>query len=215
MSKNISKQCKSEGLDSCDRPSNNKLDSNRRFFSPCDLEIWWMTLENNKAPLLYCIKLCASFQIHRWIQTGVTVRKRLSGVMTSMTLTFDLWHWPFAWTAHLPLVIAPENFRMISWWEHSEKGVTDGITDRRTEKTIHSAAWSQLKKMVGDTVSASHVHNDVSNQKKHDVSVWLLLCVRSVTVTQQWALEIKHSAERSCFISSPNHILYLHVCYLG
>ena len=36
----------------------------------------WMTLENNRAPLLYYIKLCASFQIHRWIQIGVTVRKR-------------------------------------------------------------------------------------------------------------------------------------------
>ena len=49
---------------------------NRWFFVPCDLEIWWMTLENNRAPLLYYIKLCASFQSHGWIQTGVTVRKR-------------------------------------------------------------------------------------------------------------------------------------------
>ena len=43
--------------------------------SPCDLEIWWMTSKNNKTPLLYYIKLCASFQIHWRIQTGVTVRK--------------------------------------------------------------------------------------------------------------------------------------------
>ena len=48
---------------------------NCRFFVPCDLEIWCMILENKMAPLLY-YKLCASFQIHRWIQTGVTVRKR-------------------------------------------------------------------------------------------------------------------------------------------
>ena len=107
-----------------------KLDSNRRIFSPCDLEIWWMTpkimghvfytassfvhhlksisefalelqsrnaqcgsnsmiflavwpcnltydLEkNNRAPLLYCFKLCASFRSHWWIRTGVSVRKR-------------------------------------------------------------------------------------------------------------------------------------------
>ena len=96
-----------------------KLDSNHRFFSPCDLEIWWMTsktighffytkssyvhhsksigesrlelqsrnaqfgsklticlvwpwnlmedLKNNRAPLLYYIKLCASIKIHRWM----------------------------------------------------------------------------------------------------------------------------------------------------
>ena len=53
-----------------------KLDSNRRFFSPCDLEIWWMTSKKDRAPLLHYIKLCASFQSLRWIQTGVTVRKR-------------------------------------------------------------------------------------------------------------------------------------------
>ena len=35
-----------------------------------------MTPKNNRAPLLYYIKLCASFQIHQWIQTGVTVWKR-------------------------------------------------------------------------------------------------------------------------------------------
>ena len=52
-----------------------KFDPNHRFFSPCDLEIWWMTLENNRAPLLYYIKVCASFQIHRWIKTEVAIRK--------------------------------------------------------------------------------------------------------------------------------------------
>ena len=28
------------------------------FFVPCDLEIWQITLKNNKAPLLCCFKLC-------------------------------------------------------------------------------------------------------------------------------------------------------------
>ena len=52
-----------------------KLDSNLQFFSPCDVEIWWMTPKKDRAPLLYYIKLCASFQIHQWIKTGVTVLK--------------------------------------------------------------------------------------------------------------------------------------------
>ena len=103
-------------------------------FLPCDLEIWWMTLENNREHLLSNIKLCASFHHHMWIQTGVTVRKWLNGVMTSMTLTFHLWPWPFAWASRLSMVITPENFRMIRWWEHSEKGVTDGRTDRQTDR---------------------------------------------------------------------------------
>ena len=34
-----------------------------------------MTSRNNRAPLLHYVKLCASFQSRRWIQTGVTVQK--------------------------------------------------------------------------------------------------------------------------------------------
>ena len=104
-----------------------------------------MTFENNRAPLLTNIKLYVSFHHHMWIQTGVTVRKRLSWVVASVTLAFVLWPWPFAWTLPWSLVITPENYMMIRWWEHSQKGVTDGQTDRRTENTIHRAGWSQLK----------------------------------------------------------------------
>ena len=120
---------------------------NRRFFVPCGLEIWRMTLKYIRAPLLSNIKLYASFHHHRWIQTGVTVRKWLSWVVTSVTLTFDLWPWPFARTSLLSLVITPENFVMIWWWEHSQKvWQTDRQMDRQTDWTIHRAAWSQLKK---------------------------------------------------------------------
>ena len=48
----------------------------RRFLEPCDLEIWLITLQNNRVPLLCYFKLCAAFRTHWWIQTGVTVRKR-------------------------------------------------------------------------------------------------------------------------------------------
>ena len=92
----------------------------------------WVTLKNNRAPLLSNIKLYVSFHHQMWIQTGVTVRKRLSWVVTSVTLTFDLWPWPFAWTLLWSLVITPQNFMMIRWWEHSQKCVTDRQTDRQT-----------------------------------------------------------------------------------
>ena len=130
-------------------PETPNLGQIQRFLEPCDLEISRMTLKNNRAPLLCCFQLCAWFHCHMWIQTGVRVRKRLSWVLTSVTLTFDLWPWPFAWTLLLTMVITPENFMMIRWWEHGEKGVTDRRTDRRTdrqtENTICRAAWSQLK----------------------------------------------------------------------
>ena len=57
-------------------PEKPNLGQNRWCFVPCDLEIWWMTLENNRASLLCCFKLCATFHSHWWIETGVTVRKR-------------------------------------------------------------------------------------------------------------------------------------------
>ena len=55
-----------------------------------------MTLENNRAPLVYYTKLCASFQIHRWIQIGFTVRKRsiwvkIGNFLSCVTLKFDGW----------------------------------------------------------------------------------------------------------------------------
>ena len=92
------KQGKSERFDSCDRPSNLKLDSNRQFFHPCDREISWMTSKNNRALLLYYVKLCASFKIHWWIQTGFTVQKcsirvEIGDMLSCVTLKFDGWPW--------------------------------------------------------------------------------------------------------------------------
>ena len=57
-------------------PETPNLGENRWCFVPCDLEIWRMTLENNRASLLCCFKLYATFHSHWWIQTEVTVQKR-------------------------------------------------------------------------------------------------------------------------------------------
>ena len=81
-----------------------KLDLNRWIFSPCDLEIWWMTPQNNRAPLLYYFKLFAAFRSHWWIQTGVTVRKRIIWVIidaffSRVTLKFN--GWPSKTIGHL------------------------------------------------------------------------------------------------------------------
>ena len=175
---------------------------NQQFFVPGDLEIWQMTLKNNRAPLLTYFKLCASFRSHCWIQTGVTVQKRpiwfkigvfLSPVtlkfdwwpwkilghlfyatsscvhhlvaicefklelwsgkaqigakfaLTSVTLTFDLWPWPFAWTLLLSMLI---NFMMINDGNIGEKGVTDRQTDRQTDWTIHKSCLVAAKNSI-------------------------------------------------------------------
>ena len=72
--------------------------SNSAISAPCDLEIWRMTLKNNRAPLLSNIKLYVSFHHHMWIQTGVTVRKRKFG-------SWPLWPWPL--TSDLDLLHGP------------------------------------------------------------------------------------------------------------
>ena len=113
-------------------PETANLGQIRWFLAPCDLELWPMTLKNNRAPLLMNIKLYISFHHHMWIQTGVTVRKPLIWVVTSVTLTFDLWPWPFAWTLPWSVVITPENFLMIRWCEQSKR--CDGQTDRQTDR---------------------------------------------------------------------------------
>ena len=46
-----------------------------KFFVPCNLEIWQMTLKTNRAPFLCYLNLCALFRSRLWIQTGDTARK--------------------------------------------------------------------------------------------------------------------------------------------
>ena len=66
----------------------------KNLFVLCDLEIWQMTLKNNRAPVLWYFKLCAYFDSHLWIQNGVTVRKRpilvkIGDFLSRVTWKFD------------------------------------------------------------------------------------------------------------------------------
>ena len=86
--------------------------------------------------------------------------------MTSVTLTFDLQPWPFAWTSLLSLAITPESFVMIRWGEHNLKGVTDSQIDRQTDqalsqqiKTVHTGLILGLRPANETTLLC----NDVSH----------------------------------------------------
>ena len=72
------------------------LGQNRCCFVLCELENWWMTLKNNRAPLLCYLKLCATFHSHQWIQTGATVLKHpilvnIDNFFSLVTLKFNGW----------------------------------------------------------------------------------------------------------------------------
>ena len=69
------------------------------IFVQCDLKIWQITLKNNRAPILYYVKLCASFQtisefkleLHSGnVQLGVKIGDFF---LSHVTLKFDGWPW--------------------------------------------------------------------------------------------------------------------------
>ena len=94
---------------------NTQFKSKSSIFVSCDLEIWRMTSKNSRAHLISYFKLIRSH-----LQTGVAVWKCQTGakvVLICVTLTFDIWSWPFAWTSLLSMVRTPENFTMVRWQE--------------------------------------------------------------------------------------------------
>ena len=85
-------------LDLSYSPETLKLGHIWRFFASCDLEILQMTLKNDRATLLYPLKLYASFHSHWWVHVWVTVRKRSNWVkfddfLPSVSLKFYEWPW--------------------------------------------------------------------------------------------------------------------------
>ena len=86
-------------------PETPNLGQIRQFLEPCDLEIWQMTLQNNRAPLLCYFKLCAAFRSHWWIQTGVTVRKHPIWVKTIGHLFYATSSYPLCYSPETPISI--------------------------------------------------------------------------------------------------------------
>ena len=113
------------------------------FFVPCDLEIWSMTLKNNRAHFLCYIKLCASFQNHRWIQTGVTVRKcptwvKISDFLSLVTLEFD--GWPWKTIGHLFYVASSFVHHFITIGEFKSK-LQSGNAQFGSKSVIYCPVW--------------------------------------------------------------------------
>ena len=105
-------QGKSTGVESSDRPSNlTQTGFKLSIFGQCDLEIRWMTSKNNRAPLLYYIKQCASFQSHLLIQTRVTVWEcSLRVKIRDVFVPCDLEIWQMTLKNNRHLFCATSNF---------------------------------------------------------------------------------------------------------
>ena len=135
-------------------PETLKSGQNWRFFVLCDLETWWMTLENHRTPPPYYVKLCASFQSHAWIQTGVTVRKRSIRVKIGHFLVpCDLEIWQMTLNNNMaPMLLQALG---IIWKpsvnlnsrETLDAGQNQQFLSRHCDGlNHHRAAWSQLKR---------------------------------------------------------------------
>ena len=113
---------------------------NWRFFVPRDLEIWWMTLKNNSAPLLYYINWSYLPETAKWGHD-----------------LCDLDLWPLTLTFCMDIMsVNGNNSWKISWW-YDDRNIVKKIwqTDRETdtqadgqmEISVLRAAWLQLKIM--------------------------------------------------------------------
>ena len=152
-------------------PETPNLGQIRRFLEPCDLEIWRMTLKNNRAPLLCYFKLYASFRSHRWIQGGVTVWKRpiwveIDDFLSRVTLKFDVWPWKtigylfYATSSFVHHFVAIGDFKL---------ELQSGNARFGSNSTIFRAVWpwnftDYLEKTIGHLFNAtsSFVHHFVA-----------------------------------------------------
>ena len=114
-----------------------------RFLELCDLEIWWMTLKNNRAPLLCYFKLYVSFRSHWWIQTGVRVRKRPIWVKfdvfkSRVTLKFDVW--PSKTIGHLFYATSSFMYHFVAIGEFKLE-LESGNAQSGSNSTLLRAVW--------------------------------------------------------------------------
>ena len=87
-------------------PETPNLGQIRRFLEPCDLEIWLMTLKNNKAPLLSNIKLYASLYVNsNWSYSPETVK------LGCDLCDLDLWPLTLTFCMDLTLVIGNNSWK--------------------------------------------------------------------------------------------------------
>ena len=102
-----------------------------------------MTSKNYRAPLLDYIKLCASSLTPRWIQTGVTVRKRsirvkIGDLLSRVTSKFD--GWPWKTIGHLFYVASSFVHHFIAIGEF-KLNLQSGNAQFGSNSTIFLAVW--------------------------------------------------------------------------
>ena len=126
----VEEQGKSEGFDSCDRPSNLKLDSNRQFFRLCDREIWWMTLQQGKSEGFESCDRPIVRKRPIWVKIG--------DVLSRVILKFD--GWPWKTIGHLSFAVSSFVQHCIAIGEFKLE-LLSGNAQFGSNSTIFRAVW--------------------------------------------------------------------------
>ena len=153
------------------------LGQNRRFFVPCDLEFWWITLKSSRAPLLCCFKLCASFYSHQWIKKTCSPETLNSGQNRRSIALCDLEIWQMTLKNNMASLLCCfklcASFHSHRWiqtkvtvWKRSIR-VKIGVLSR---VTLTFDRW--LWKTIGDLFSAtsSPLHHFMAVHVQHHES---------------------------------------------
>ena len=161
---------------------------NQQFFVRCDLEIWQMTMKNNRAPFLYYIKLYACIISSPYVNSnwsyGPEAVKRSHGFC-------DLDLWPLTLTFCTDITFVNRN----NSWKFQYDTMTgtlskrcDRRTDRQTEISVLRAAWSQLKTtpVVEIFISQFSHHLAQAHSKLSAIPGFIRLCSKLREFYPNW-----------------------------
>ena len=130
-----------------------------------------MTSKNNRAPLPCYFKLCAPFRSYWWIQTGVTVWKRLIWVKfdnfpSRVTLTFDGWPWKtighlfYATSSFVHHFIPIGEFKLELQSEKAQSGSNSAIFLSRVTLKFDGWPWKTIGHLF--YAASSFVHHFIA-----------------------------------------------------
>ena len=181
-------------------PEMHNSGQSRWFFVPCYIEIWWMALKNNRAPLLCYIKLCASFQTQWWIQSSVTVwkcsiRVKIDDILSRVTSKFYGWRWKTR--GHLFYDTSSFVHHFVAIGEFKLE-LQSGNAQFGSNSTIFWAVWlwnltAELEKTIGHLfyATSSFVHHFVAiGEFKLELRSWNAQSWSNSTILEPSDLEI-------------------------
>ena len=134
------------------------------ILEPCNFDIWRMTLQNNRAPLLFYFMLSASFCTHWCIHTWVTVRKRpiwvkIDNLFSRVTFKLDRWPWKtighlfYATSSSVHHFVPIGEFKLELQSENAQFGSNSTIFKSRGTLKFDGWPWKTIGHLFYDTLS--------------------------------------------------------------